>query len=132
MICIGSLNQYMKIILTATEYELMSIIWNLGQASIREVMDHLPVTRKLAYTSVATIIRILEKKKILYSRMVDRKHIFIPKVSKSEFIKQTTSEIISELFDNNPVELVTYLLKENKLSNNELVNLKNLILTKKK
>ena len=54
----------MKITLTATEYELMTIIWNLGQASVRDVMEQLPKNRDLAYTSVATILRILKEKNI--------------------------------------------------------------------
>ncbi len=48
--------------LTATELELMMILWKIGKGSVRDIMDQLPAERDLAYTSVSTIIRILEKK----------------------------------------------------------------------
>ncbi len=122
----------MKITLTATEYELMTIIWNLGQASVRDVMEQLPKNRDLAYTSVATILRILEKKKILRYEASGRKHVFIPQISRDMFVKETTTEIIAELFDNDPLELVAYLLKDTKLNKKDLDSLKTLIEKKSK
>ena len=57
-----------KSLLTKTELELMNLLWDLGEGSVRDVMAALPQDRDLAYTSVSTILRILEKKEFLKSR----------------------------------------------------------------
>ena len=54
--------------LTPVEHELMEILWILGQGTVRDVLAHLPNSRKLAYTSVSTILRILQQKKILTAK----------------------------------------------------------------
>jgi len=122
----------MRIKLTAVEYELMLIIWGLGQASVRQVLEHLPKNRRLAYTSVATILRILETKKVLRSVTSGRSHIFVPKVSKEAFIKDTTSTFISDLFSGNSLAFVAYLLKDEKITQNEIEEIKKLIQKKER
>lgn len=117
----------MKVKLTAVEYELMTILWKLGQGSVRDVMEHLSANRQLAYTSVSTMLRILQKKEILHYEKSGRTHVYVPKISKSSFVKDTLSEIVTELFAGQPLELAAYLLKENTLSDKELSELKKLI-----
>ena len=55
-------------LLTETELELMTILWKLGEGSVADVIALLPKERALAYTSVSTILRILEQKEILTTR----------------------------------------------------------------
>jgi len=117
----------MKVKLTAVEYELMSALWDLGQASVREVMECLPKNRKLAYTSVATILRILQNKKVVRCITSDRTHIFVPKISKLAFIKETTSSIISELFAGKPLELVAHLINHNTITKEEISTIKKMM-----
>ena len=117
----------MKIKLTAVEYELMTILWGLGQGTVREVMEKLPEDRQLAYTSVSTMLRILQKKQLLHYKTVGRQHVYVPKISKSYFIKDTVSEVVSELFDGNPIELAAFLLNESALNKEDLTSLKALI-----
>ncbi len=117
----------MKIKLTTVEYELMTILWGLGQGTVRDILENLPEKRKLAYTSVSTILRILQKKQLLHYQKSGRQHVYVPKISKSCFIKDTVSEVVSELFDSNPAELAVFLLNDNNLTKEELISLKALI-----
>lgn len=122
----------MKIKLTAVEYELMTVLWTLGQGTVRDVMESLPKERKLAYTSVSTMLRILQKKQLLHYEKSGRQHIYTPKISKSYFIKDTVSEVVSELFDGSPIELAAFLLKDVSLNKEEIASLKALIQKKSK
>lgn len=122
----------MKIKLTAVEYELMTVLWTLGQGTVRDVMESLPKERKLAYTSVSTMLRILQKKQLLHYEKSGRQHIYAPKISKSYFIKDTVSEVVSELFDGSPIELAAFLLKDVSLNKEEIASLKALIQKKSK
>ncbi len=67
--------------LTETELELMTPLWKMGEGSVNDILAKLPKERKLAYTSVSTIIRILEQKEVVASRKEGRGHIYFPLIS---------------------------------------------------
>ena len=72
-------------LLTEVELEMMQILWRLGEGGVKDVMAELPTSRKLAYTSVSTILRILEEKGIVRTRKDGRRHSYIPAVLKSDY-----------------------------------------------
>ena len=114
-------------LLTETELELMSILWKLGEGSVAEVMEHLPKERDLAYTSVSTILRILEQKEVLKTRKEGRGHIYTPLLEKAAYEAKTVKHVIERVFDGTPVALVRQLLGSVKLSEKDLQELKLLI-----
>ncbi|MCO5141914.1 MAG: BlaI/MecI/CopY family transcriptional regulator [Oligoflexia bacterium] len=113
--------------LTEVELELMSIIWKLKEASVADVQVALPENRPLAYTSISTILRILEQKEILKTRKVGRGHIYIPVLQKSEYESRALKHVIENVFDGTPVALVKQLLGSVQIKKNELEELKKLI-----
>ncbi len=114
-------------LLTETELELMTILWKLGEGSVAEVLESLPKKRDLAYTSVSTILRILEQKGILKTRKEGRGHIYIPQVKKTEYEAKTVKHVVERVFDGSPVALVRQLLNSGQLNESDLQELKNLI-----
>lgn len=114
-------------LLTETELELMTILWRLGEGSVSDVIEELPKGRSLAYTSVSTILRILEQKKILKTRKEGRGHIYIPQIRKAEYEAKTVKHVVDRVFDGTPVALVRQLLDTVKLDESDLRELKDLI-----
>ncbi len=114
-------------LLTETELELMSILWRLGEGSVAEVIEQLPRERNLAYTSVSTIMRILEQKKILKTRKEGRGHIYTPLLKKNDFEAKTVRHVVERVFDGTPVALVRQLLDSVNLDEKDLKELKDLI-----
>lgn len=114
-------------LLTATELELMNILWILGFGTVRDVMAKLPEDRDLAYTSVSTIIRILEQKGMLESRKEGKAHIYSPKMEKTHYEKKETSSLVKNLFNGSKLSLVKCLIEDGKLSEKEMQELKKLI-----
>jgi len=114
-------------LLTETELELMTILWRLGEGSVSDVIKQLPKERELAYTSVSTILRILEQKGVLSTRKEGRGHIYTPQVEKSDYEAKTVKHVVDRVFDGTPVALVRQLLDTVKLNENDLKELKNLI-----
>ena len=86
-----------------------------------------PKSRDLAYTSVATIMKILEKKGILASRKNDRAHVYYPLVAKSEYESKSLNHIVKNLFEDTPSSLVMKLLSESDLSHEELKSIRSLL-----
>lgn len=113
--------------LTSTELELMMILWKIEKGSIKEIMSELPSERDLAYTSVSTIIRILEKKGIVASTKLGRGHIYHPVVDQSEYEKSSVSMLVESVFKGAPLSVVKCLIEEEKLSESDLKELQDLL-----
>src|SRR5579872_6130083 len=118
--------------LTPVELELMEILWKIGQGTVRDVMAHLPAKRNLAYTSVSTILRILEQKKILITEKLGRQHIYLPTLSKQVFASYSVKKIVNQIFSGSSVELVAYLMDKNNLSSDEIAVIQKMLDAKKK
>jgi predicted transcriptional regulator len=114
-------------LLTETELELIQLLWKMGEGSVADVIAELPKARELAYTSVSTILRILEQKKVLKTRKEGRGHIYIPLISKEEYEERTVRHVVDRVFDGTPLALAKQLLKPSQLSKDELTELKKMI-----
>lgn len=118
--------------LTPVELELMDILWNIHAGSVRDVMEHLAPERDLAYTSVSTILRILEQKQLVSSQKNGRQHIYKPILSKQKYATYSVKNMVENVFSGNSVELVAHLVNQQKLSRDEIAELQKLLEEKKK
>lgn len=112
--------------LTAKEEEVMQIIWELDRALVRDIMNKLP-NSKQPYTTVASIVRILEKKGFVSHKPYGKTHEYFPLISKSEFRRLKFKGLISQYFDNSIENVVSFLVKEEKIRPEELEELTKLI-----
>jgi predicted transcriptional regulator len=113
--------------LTEVELELMNAIWDLGECTVKDVQKGLPPGRDLAYTSVATVMKILEQKGALKSSKTDRAHTYLPLVSRTEYEGLSLRHMAEHLFRGDPSSMVMRLLDDTKLSSNELQAIKKLL-----
>lgn len=103
-------------LLTAVELELMTIIWAQGRMSVKAVVTALPKSRRLAYTSVATMLKILAQKGFLRCEKDAHAHSFFPIISKDAYEATCIEHVVSNVFDGQPVALVQRLLSVKNLS----------------
>ena len=113
--------------LTDVELELMNILWNLNEGSVADVIEQLPEERALAYTSVSTILRILEQKKVLKTRKEGRGHVYIPLLKKSEYEVKSVKHIVDKVFNGTSFALVKQLLDSGAVNDSEIEELKKLL-----
>lgn len=113
--------------LTATELEMMNVIWRLGPCSVRQVVAALRPQRELAYTSVSTIIRILEQKRYVVSIKEGRGHLYQAAVSKQAYQATSLARLVTNVFDGAPTLLVQRLLDSKQLSIEELEKIRSLM-----
>jgi predicted transcriptional regulator len=113
-----------KLLLTEVELELMNIIWDLGAGTVNDVLARLPPKRNLAYTSVSTILRILEQKGVLAGDKVGRGHVYRPLVARSAYEIRAVKDVVGRVFGGNPLSLVRALVDGGVLSDEELAKLK--------
>jgi predicted transcriptional regulator len=113
--------------LTATELEMMNVIWRIGPCSVLQVVEQLRPERELAYTSVSTIVRILEQKGYVISSKEGRGHLYEAAVSKEEYQRSTVQRMVTSVFDNTPALLVRRLLDTESLSPDDLAQIRALL-----
>lgn len=113
--------------LTEVELELMTLIWDMGECTVKEVQSKLPKERDLAYTSVATMMKILEQKGALGSRKTDRAHTYYPLIQRQEYEATTLKHLAKSLFHDDPSKMVMRLLDEGGLSAEELKAIRNIL-----
>lgn len=114
-------------LLTETELELMTLLWKLGEGTVSDVLQQLPKERELAYTSVSTILRILEQKGILKTSKEGRGHVYTPQIKKSDYEIKTVKHVVERVFDGTPMALVRQLLDTTQLNEDDIKELKKLI-----
>jgi predicted transcriptional regulator len=113
--------------LTAVELEMMNVIWRLGPCSVSQVQAALQPQRELAYTSVSTIIRILEQKGFVTSRKAGRAHLYCAAISKQDYQALSLEHLVNKVFDQTPSLLVQRLLDSGSLSAQELARIRALL-----
>jgi len=97
-------------LLTQVELEIMNAVWQLGECTIKDVQKALPRERALAYTSVATIIKILEKKKALGRN--EEEHTYYPLLSRKEYESRTLRHVAERIFQGNPSSMAARLIDD--------------------
>ncbi|MBN8554100.1 MAG: BlaI/MecI/CopY family transcriptional regulator [Deltaproteobacteria bacterium] len=112
-------------LLTETELELMNILWKLGEGSVSDVQQELALQRDLAYTSISTILRILEQKGVVKTRKEGRGHVYIPAIKKQDYESKTVKHMVEKVFSGAPTALVRQLLDS--VSQKELDEIKAMI-----
>ena len=113
--------------LTAAELRLMDILWDKGVATVTEVMEALPQDPPLAYNTVLTTLRILERKGYVRHQKNSRAFQFIPVVDHRQASQSAVSYVVSRFFRNSPKALVLRILEDQKLHPRQLQRLRQMI-----
>lgn len=114
-------------LLTEVELELMSILWREGGGTVADVLAALPGDRQLAYTSVSTVLRILEQKQVVVSEKVGRGHRYVPRIAKQAYEAFALEEVVGKVFDGEPLALVRRLVDTQGLTRKDIAALKALL-----
>lgn len=111
-------------LLTEVELEFMTLLWEHGDGTVRDVLSNLDKERDLAYTSAATILRILEQKNFVSSTKNGKTLTYSAILSKNEYQSRLLRDVSAKLFDNTPAALVARLVDDEHLSEDALKELR--------
>jgi len=111
-------------ILTEAELRLMEVLWQRGPSTVQQVLDALPGEKLLAYNSVLTTIRILEKKGYVGHAKDGRAHVYISLVERADAARSEVRHLVQRLFHDSHELLVLNILEDSGLKSDELQRLK--------
>ena len=106
--------------LTKQELEIMKIVWNRNSATVRDVYETLREQRQIAYTTVMTMMKILEKKKFLKKTQQDRAFVYQPVRPKEQVIRTMVQDFVTRVFDGSAEPLLMHLVKDRHLSEKDV------------
>jgi BlaI family penicillinase repressor len=106
--------------LTGQELEIMKIVWERDKATVRDVYEALLERRKVAYTTVMTMMKILEQKKYLKKTLADRAFVYRPAQPKGQVIGAMVREFVNRVFNGSAEPLLVHLVEEHGLSPKDL------------
>ena len=113
--------------LTPQELEIMKVVWQKGEATVRDVYEDLLERRKIAYTTVMTMMKVLEGKGHLKKRQDDRAYVYKPTRPETTVVRSMVREFVDRLFDGSAHPLVVHLVKDRQVTRKELEELTKLI-----
>lgn len=106
--------------LTQAELQLMQLLWSKRSATVNEVLDALPPDRPLAYTTVSTTLRILERKGFVRVAMRRRPHVYEPTLTRDEYQRRHVDTVVEDVFAGNAAQLVRQLVDTEQIADEEL------------
>ena len=113
--------------LTDAEADVMAVVWRLGQASVGDVVAAMNETRRVTYSTVQTMLRILETKAYVTHEKVARAFIYRPVVDQHQARRRALRHLVGRLFDGSPSLLVLNVLEDEDLDARERERLRKLI-----
>jgi BlaI family transcriptional regulator, penicillinase repressor len=119
-----------KLTLTDQELEIMKIVWDLEQATVRDVYEKLLEHRKIAYTTVMTMMKILETKGHMKRVLQDRAYVYRPSRAKKQVISGMVQEFINRVFNGSAEPLLVHLVEDEGLTEKDLAEIARLARSK--
>jgi predicted transcriptional regulator len=113
--------------LTDAELRVMEVLWERGESTVADAVEALSGRTPLAYSTVLTTMRILEKKGYATHRQEGRAFVYAPVVDRKEARRSVIRHVLSRFFDNSPELLVLNVLEQESVDMNELRRLRGLV-----
>jgi BlaI family transcriptional regulator, penicillinase repressor len=121
-----------KAVLTDQELEIMKIVWSKGSTTVRDVYEELLSHRKIAYTTVMTMMGILEQKGHLKKRADDRAYVYTPAQPQSEVLGSMVQEFLKRVFNGSAKPLLVHLVEDKKISAEDFDEISELLKDKRR
>jgi predicted transcriptional regulator len=112
--------------LTKAEEQLMHYLWKLEKAYLKDIVEMYPEPRP-AYTTISTVVSVLVKKGFVAFETYGKVREYRPVLSKDKYTKQSFNGLLSNFFNNSTKQFASFFTRENKLSVDELKEIRTLI-----
>lgn len=105
--------------LTKAEEEVMLALWELKEATVRDVINKLD-DKDTPYTTVSTVVRVLEKKDFIKHRAIGNTYLYAPNVEKADYMKHSLSGFLNKYFEGSFTNMASFFATENDISMRDL------------
>ncbi len=117
--------------LTPQELEIMKVVWRTGPATVRDVYEVMLQRRRIAYTSVMTMMNVLERKGHLRKSAQDRAFVYEPTAPQQRVLSSMVGEFVDRVFNGSASPLLQHLFEDERLTDQDLREIQRLIKQRK-
>lgn len=114
------------------ELQVLSVLWRQGPLTARQVLEEMPDGKKRAYTTILSVMQVMEKKGLLKHKRQGQAYVFTPTVSKGQVIGPLLRGLVANVFGGRPTEAMMHLLDVSQVSDEELHEMRKLLETHEK
>jgi BlaI family transcriptional regulator, penicillinase repressor len=120
-----------SIILTRQELRIMKVIWERGMATVKDVCDVMSQKRAIAYTTVLTLMGILEEKGALMHSRSGRAYMYKPLLTRQQATRNQVRDVLARFFDGNVEKMIASVLEDEIKGPEQTGNVRNLLESKR-
>ena len=113
--------------LSKGEMEIARLLWEIGPATVREVFEAIPSSRKMDFSTVQTYLRRLESKGHANSRLDGRVRVYSARTKPRTVIRETVDDLVQRLFGGETMPLVRHLIEERGMGADDIAELRSLV-----
>lgn len=113
--------------LTRAEERVMLALWKLKKGFVKDILEVLPDKPKPPYNTISSVVRLLEKNKYVGYKAYGKTHEYFPLISKLEYRKLFFKKMVQGYFDNSVENLLSYIVKEEELNDEEISRVRDII-----
>lgn len=117
--------------LSEPQFEIMKVVWRLGEATVRDVYEDLRLQRPIAYTTIMTMMKNMEARGHLKKRSEGRAFVYTATVPESRMLRRIVGDFIDRVFNGSTEPLLAQLVEERRLSEQDLEKISRMIREKK-
>lgn len=112
---------------SSLEMQVLSVLWTTGPATARQVQEALPDKKERAYTTVLSVMQVMEKKGLLRHETEGNRHIYAPTVKQGDVLGPFLRSVVSNLFGGSAANAMQHLLETTTISETELAEMRALL-----
>ena len=113
-----------KVMPSDLEMQILSVLWDNGPSTAREVLVNMPDGKKRAYTSILSVMQVMEKKGFLRHSNRGIAHVYRPVGSRDKIIKPFMRKVVKEIFAGRKADMIQALISETSVSDDELAEIR--------
>src|SRR3954447_25375558 len=102
------------------QLKILRLLWERADLTVRELHEQLGGEGKWAYTTIATMLKKMEARKLVSHRLVERKFVYRPSVKEEEIAQSVSTHFIEKMFEGSLADMVSHLLQTREVSKSEL------------
>ncbi len=112
--------------ITKAQEQILKVLWQIGDGAVSDVLDQLPEP-KPAYNTVATVIKVLEKKKYVSHKTYGKTNVYFPLISKKAYAQHQLKDTFTGLFNGSLNQMMSFFVKNKEVDIQELEELKKML-----
>lgn len=109
------------------ELQVLSVLWRAGPSSVRQVLENMPDGKQRSYTTILTVLQVLEGKKLVTHKSEGRAHVYRAAVTRRQVLGPLLRNLVTRVFAGSTTDAVQQLLSENDVSEEELTEMQRLL-----